>query len=179
MVSYLERQGIVASRKRVKRLMENMGLEALAPKPKTSIPSKENNVYPYLLRGLEITRQDQVWCSDITNLPVRHGYLFHCAVMDWHSRFVILLRLSNNMDTTFVIEILEEALGKGAFPFCVVRFPGFSLLVRAWKIRLQICNSLAVESKSNPLHSAFGTLLAFELAVHPIDRSRPRLEVEA
>lgn len=113
MVSYLERQGITVNRKRVKRLMKNMGLEALAPKPKTTITSKENKVYPYLLRGLEIARPDHVWCSDITYVPVRQGYLYLCAVMDWHSRFVISWRLSNSMDTTFVIEALEEALEKG------------------------------------------------------------------
>lgn len=113
MVSYLERQGIIANRKRVKRLMKNMGLEALAPKPKTTVPSKENKVYPYLLRGLEIARPDHVWCSDITYVPVRYGYLYLCAVMDWYSRFVISWRLSNSMDTTFVIETLEEALEKG------------------------------------------------------------------
>ena len=75
LVSYLERQGIVFNRKRVKRLMNNMGWEALAPKPRTTIPSKENKVYPYLLRGLEIAKPDHVWCRDITYVPVRHGYL--------------------------------------------------------------------------------------------------------
>jgi putative transposase len=113
MTAYLQRQGFEVNRKRVRRLMKNMGLEAIAPKPRTTIPSKENKVYPYLLRGLEITRPDHVWCSDITYVPVRHGYLYLCAVMDWHSRFVISWRLSNSMDTTFVIEALEEALEKG------------------------------------------------------------------
>lgn len=113
MVSYLERQGIHVNRKRIKRLMKNMGLEAMAPKPKTTVPSKENKVYPYLLRGLEIARPDHVWCSDITYVPVRHGFLYLCAVMDWHSRFVLSWRLSNSMDTSLVVETLEEALKKG------------------------------------------------------------------
>jgi putative transposase len=93
--------------------MKNMGLEGLAPKPRTTIPSKENRVYPYLLRGLEIAKPDHVWRSDITYIPMRHGYLYLCAVMDWHSRFVISWRRSNSMDTEFVLEALEEALEKG------------------------------------------------------------------
>jgi putative transposase len=93
--------------------MKNMGLEGLAPKPRTTIPSKENRVYPYLLRGLVIAKPDHVWCSDITYIPMRQGYLYLCAVMDWHSRFVISWRLSNSMDTEFVLEALEEALAKG------------------------------------------------------------------
>jgi putative transposase len=113
MVSYLDRQGIHVNRKRIKRLMKNMGLEAIAPKPKTTIPSRENKVYPYLLRGLEIAKPDQVWCSDITYVPVRYGFLYLCAVMDWHSRFVLSWKLSNSMDTSLVIETLDEALEKG------------------------------------------------------------------
>lgn len=113
MVAYLEREGIVVNRKRVRRLMKNMGLECLAPKPRTTVPSKENKIYPYLLRGLEINRPDHVWCSDITYVPVSTGYLYLCAVMDWHSRFVLSWRLSNSMDTSLVIETLEEALAKG------------------------------------------------------------------
>jgi putative transposase len=113
MVEYLKRQEIHVNRKRVQRLMRNMGLEAIAPKPRTTIPFKENKVYPYLLRGLDIARPNHVWCSDITYVPMRHGYLYLCAVMDWHSRFVLSWRLSNTMDTTLVTEALEEALEKG------------------------------------------------------------------
>jgi putative transposase len=113
MVSYLVRQGLHVNRKRVKRLMQNMCLEALAPKPRTSVPNHKNKVYPYLLRGLKIAKPDHVWCSDITYVPVRHGYLYLCAVMDWHSRFVLSWRLSNSMDTNLVTEALEEALEKG------------------------------------------------------------------
>lgn len=89
--------------------MKNMGLEAIAPKPRTTQISRGNKVYPYLLRGLDIVRPDHVWCSDITYIPVRNGYLYLCAVMDWHSRFVLSWKLSNSMDTTFVVETLDEA----------------------------------------------------------------------
>jgi putative transposase len=97
----------------VARAMKNMGLEGLAPKPRTTIPSKENRVYPYLLRGLEIAKPDHVWCSDITYIPMSQGYLYLCAVMDWYSRFVISWRLSNSLDTEFVLEALDEALEDG------------------------------------------------------------------
>lgn len=113
MVSYLARHGIVVNRKRVQRLMRNMGLEAIAPKPRTTVASREHKVYPYLLRGLVIAKPDHVWCSDITYVPLAGGYLYLCAVMDWHSRFVLSWRLSNSMDTTLVVEALEEALERG------------------------------------------------------------------
>ncbi|MGN6544318.1 MAG: IS3 family transposase, partial [Aureliella sp.] len=113
MVSYLTRQGIVVNRKRVQRLMRNMGLEAIAPKPRTTVASQEHKVYPYLLRGLVIAKPDHVWCSDITYVPLAGGYLYLCAVMDWHSRFVLSWRLSNSMDTTLVVDALEEALERG------------------------------------------------------------------
>lgn len=70
-------------------------------------------MYPYLLCGLEISKPDHVWCSDITYIPVRSGYLYLCAVMDWHNRFVLSWELSNSIDTTFVVETLDEALKKG------------------------------------------------------------------
>ena len=110
LASYLERQEIVAERKKVIGLMRNMGLEALAPKQKTSIATRENQVYPSLLRGLEITRQAQVWCRDITYSAVRHSYLYLWAVMDWHHHFVISWRLSNCMGPPLVIGTLEDAL---------------------------------------------------------------------
>jgi putative transposase len=113
MVAYLQRNGKCVNRKRVRRLMKNMGLEAIAPKPRTTQVSRENKVYPYLLRGLDITRPDHVWCSDITYIPVRNGYLYLRAVMDWHSRFVLSWKLSNSMDTAFAVETLDEALEKG------------------------------------------------------------------
>jgi len=113
MVSYLERQGIYVNRKRIKRLMKNMGLEALAPKPRTTTPSKENRIFPYLLRGLEITKPDHVWFSDITYIPMSQGYLYLCAVIDWHSRYVISWRLSSSMGAEFVLDTLEDALDKG------------------------------------------------------------------
>lgn len=98
------------NRKRVQRLMRIMGISAIFPKKKTSTPGVGHRVYPYLLRGLTIDRVNQVWCSDITYIPLRHGFLYLVAVMDWHSRYVLSWRLSNTLDTEFCVAALNEAL---------------------------------------------------------------------
>ena len=90
-----------------------MGLEGLFPSRKTTIPSLGHKVYPYLLRGLTIDRPDQVWCSDITYVPLRCGYMYLVAVMDWFSRHVLAWRLSNTLESTFCLEALDEALSRG------------------------------------------------------------------
>lgn len=113
MKSYLRREGIEVNHKRVDRLMKLMGIEALAPKPRTTVSRKDHKVFPYLLRHLSIERPDQVWCSDITYIPMNQGYLYLCAVMDWASRFVLAWRLSNSLDTTLVMETLEAAFAHG------------------------------------------------------------------
>lgn len=113
MTEHLVRQGYAVNRKRVQRLMRTMGLEGLFPSRKTTIPSLGHKVYPYLLRGLAIDRPDQVWCSDITYVPLRCGYMYLVAVMDWFSRHVLAWRLSNTLESTFCREALEEALSRG------------------------------------------------------------------
>jgi putative transposase len=106
----LNRAEYQVNRKRVRRLMRLMGLEAVYRKPRTSKPAPENKIYPYLLRGLTIDRPDQVWASDITYIPMRKGFLYLVAIIDWHSRFVLSWRLSNSMDTDFCTEALDDAL---------------------------------------------------------------------
>ncbi|MBI5761587.1 MAG: IS3 family transposase [Planctomycetales bacterium] len=113
MADHLEREGHTVNRKRVQRLMRTMGLEGLFPGRKTTIPAPEHKVYPYLLRGLTIDRPDQVWCNDITYVPVRQGYLYLVAVMDWYSRHVLAWRLSNTLESTFCIEAVTAALARG------------------------------------------------------------------
>jgi putative transposase len=98
------------NRKRAQRLMRLMGLEAIYPKPRTTRRAKDHRIYPYLLRDLAITRPDQVWSTDITYLPLRDGYLYLTAVMDWYSRYVLAWRLSNQLEGTFCCEALDEAL---------------------------------------------------------------------
>jgi putative transposase len=100
------------NRKRVQRLMRLMGIEAIYPKRRTTRPANGHRIYPYLLRGIEITRRDQVWSADITYIPLRHGFLYLVAVMDWYSRYVLSWRLSNTLDGRFCQEV-EEALALG------------------------------------------------------------------
>jgi putative transposase len=110
MVDFLGDEGFVVNRKKVQRLMRKMGIEGLSPKRRTTLQATGHQVYPYLLRGLEIARPDQVWCADITYIPMRRGFLYLVAVMDWASRMVLAWRLSNTMDADFCIDALQEAM---------------------------------------------------------------------
>jgi putative transposase len=110
MARHLRRQGYVVGRMRVRRLMAKMGLAPIYQKPRTTIPHPEHRAYKYLLRGLTIDRPGQVWCADITYIPMRRGFLYLAAVMDWATRKVLAWRLSNSMDAEFCIQALEEAL---------------------------------------------------------------------
>ncbi len=110
---WLGRQGYPVNRKRVQRLMRTMGLQAIYRRPRTSQPAPGHKVYPYLLRGMEIAKPNQVWAADITYIPMARGFLYLVAIMDWYSRYVVTWRLSNTLDADFCIEALEEALGQG------------------------------------------------------------------
>ena len=116
MASHLRRKGYNVGRKRVRRLMRNMGLHAIYQEPDTTVPNPEHKTYPYLLRNLEITKPNQVWCTDITYIRMHKGFLYLVAVMDWHSRKVLSWRLSNTMDTDFCVSALEEAIEKHGTP---------------------------------------------------------------
>ena len=116
MCRYLVSLGYGVGRKRVRRLMRLMGFMTIYQKPKTSVPNPEHKRYPYLLRDLTIDRSNQVWCSDITYIPMRKGFLYLVAIMDWHSRKVLSWRLSNTMETDFCVAALEEALEKYGTP---------------------------------------------------------------
>jgi len=98
------------NRKRAQRLMRLMGIEAIYPKKRTTWPAAGHKIYPYLLRNVEVTRPNQVWSSDITYVPLRHGFLYLVAVMDWYSRCVLSWRLSNTLTGSFCLEALNEAL---------------------------------------------------------------------
>lgn len=102
--------GAPVNRKRVQRLMRLMGITALYPKPRTSRPAPGHRVYPYLLRGLTIDRPNQVWSTDITYVPMAHGFLYLVAIMDWYSRKVLSWRLSNTMEASFCVDALTDAL---------------------------------------------------------------------
>lgn len=108
--------GLHVNRKRVQRLMRLMGIRALHPGAKTTRPNPQHKVYPYLLRELEINRVNQVWCTDLTYIPMRKGFLYLVAIMDWHSRKVLSWRLSNSLDAAPCVEALEEALANYGTP---------------------------------------------------------------
>jgi putative transposase len=110
MARHLRRLGHEVGRKRVKRLMRKMGLEAVYQRPKTTVAHPEHKIWPYLLRNKVIDQPNQVWCADITYIPMQRGFLYLVAVMDWSSRKVLSWRLSNTMDVEFCREALEEAL---------------------------------------------------------------------
>ena len=110
MRTVLNREGNHVNRKRIQRLMRLMGIQAIYPKPRLSMASKEHKIYPYLLKDLVIDQPNQVWCSDITYIRLAHGFVYLVAIMDWYSRFVLSWRISNTLDTEFCIEALREAL---------------------------------------------------------------------
>jgi len=111
-----DEHGISVGRKRVRRLMVLMGIQAVYPGKNTSKPNKAHRIYPYLLRGIQINRSNQAWCTDITYLPMAKGFAYLVAIMDWHSRKVLSWRISNVMDADFCIEALNEAINRYGAP---------------------------------------------------------------
>ncbi len=113
---WLQDEGYGVCRKRVRRLMQLMGIRALYARPRTSMPGKGHKIYPYLLRDLTIDHANQVWATDITYIPMARGFIYLVAIMDWHSRKVLTWRLSNSLDSDFCVEALEEALATYGSP---------------------------------------------------------------
>ena len=109
----LREDGLLVNRKRVHRLMQVMGLQAIYPRKRLSLPDKTHRVYPYLLRQVTVDRPDLAWCSDITYLRLRGGFVYLVAVMDWYSRYVLSWRISNTLDAAFCVAALEDALVQG------------------------------------------------------------------
>jgi putative transposase len=127
-----------ANRKRIQRLMRVMGLEAIYPKRRTTWPAAGHKIYPYLLRNVKILRPDHVWSTDITYVPLRHGFLYLVAIMDWFSRYVLSWRLSNTLEGAFCIEALEEALAL-ARPEIFNSDQGSQFTAAAFTSRLERC----------------------------------------
>ncbi|WP_353346657.1 IS3 family transposase [Litorivita sp. NS0012-18] len=130
--AYLRREGIVVGRHRVRRLMAKMGLEAIYKRPRTSRPHPQHPVYPYLLRKMQIDRPNQVWCADITFVPVRNGFLYLVAIMDWATRKVLSWRLSNTMHADFCVDALNEAIAKYGPPEIMNTDQGSQFTGSAW-----------------------------------------------
>src|ERR1700675_989936 len=116
MAAWLATQGHVVNRKRVQRLMRLAGLTAISQRPNTSKPAAAHKIYPYLLGGISIERVNQVWCSDVTYIPMAKGFLYLVVIMDWVSRAVLAWRLSNTLGAEFCVEALEEALSRYGRP---------------------------------------------------------------
>ncbi len=113
----LRRKGYKINRKRVQRLMRKMGIQSIAPKPNTSKANPQHKIYPYLLRNFDVTRADQVWCTDLTYIRLAGGFVYLTAVMDWHSRYVLSWELSITMDHEFCVSALERALRCHGTPY--------------------------------------------------------------
>ena len=140
-----DEHGLRINRKRVQRLMRLMGIRALHPGARTTRPDRQHKIYPYLLRDLTIDRVNQVWCTDITYIPMRKGFLYLVAVMDWHSRKVLSWCLSNSLDTAPCIEALEYALQTHGIPAifntdqgCQFTSEGFTGVLKAHGIQISM-----------------------------------------
>ena len=130
--AYLRREGTVVGRHRVRRLMAKMGVEAIYKRPRTSQRHPQHPVYPYLLRGMQIDRPNQVWCTDITFVPVKNGFLYLVVIMDWATRKVLSWRLSNTMHADFCVEPLKGAIAKHGPPEIMNTDQGSQFTGSAW-----------------------------------------------
>lgn len=143
------------NRKRIQRLMRTMGIEAIYPKKRTTWPGAGHKIYPYLLRGVAVIRPDQVWSTDITYVPMRHGFLYLVAVMDWYSRHVLSWRLSNTLSGTFCLEALEDALADGR-PEVFNSDQGSQFTASAFTDRLESCGiAVSMDGRGRALDNVF------------------------
>ena len=136
MTRHLCNEGHAVNDKRIRRLMRLMGLMPIYQKPNTSRPAKAHKRYPYLLAGLRVDRPNQVWCADITYIPMRRGFLYLVAIMDWHTRKVLAWRLSNTLEADFCIEALNEAIHRFGAPEIMNTDQGSQFTAFAWTDRL-------------------------------------------
>jgi putative transposase len=155
MTYWLVQQGEEVNRKRVQRLMRLMGLEAIYPKPRLSLAGRGHRVFPYLLRNVRIERADQVWSSDITYIPLATGFMYLAAIIDWYSRYVLAWRLSNTLDGSFCLEMLEEALSRGR-PEVFNTDQGTQFTAEAWTSRLQSAGvAVSMDGRGRCLDNVF------------------------
>src|SRR4051812_20254059 len=155
MTAWLTQQGEEVNRKRVQRLMRVMGLEAIYPKPRLSAAGSGHRVYPYLLRGVRIDRPDQVWSADITYVPMASGFMYLAATIDWFSRYVVGWRLSNTLDGSFCLEMLDEALSQGR-PEVSNTDQGVQFTAEAFTGRLESAGvALSMDGRGRALDNVF------------------------
>jgi putative transposase len=156
MVAVLRGDGFIVNRKRIRRLMRVMGIEAIYQKPNTSRRHPEHKVYPYLLRGMAIEQPNQVWCADITYIPMAKGFVYLVAVMDWFSRRVLAWRLSIGMDTDFCVEALREAMDRFGQPEVFNTDQGVQFTSAAFLDELEGCGvRISMDGKGRFLDNIF------------------------
>jgi putative transposase len=155
LTQWLQKQGQEVNRKRVQRLLRIMGLEAIYPKPRLSQAGLGHRLYPYLLRGVQVTRPDQVWSADITYVPLAAGFMYLAAILDWYSRYVIAWRLSNTLEGSFCVDLLEEALGQGR-PEIFNTDQGVQFTAEAFTGRLQAAGvQISMDGRGRCLDNVF------------------------
>jgi len=155
MTAWLIRQGEPVNRKRVQRLLRVMGLEAIYPKPRLSVGGRGHRIYPYLLRDVTVERPDQVWSADITYVPLASGFMYLAATIDWYSRLVVSWRLSNTLDGSFCLDMLEEALSRGT-PEVFNTDQGVQFTAQAWTGRLESAGAaVSMDGRGRCLDNVF------------------------
>jgi putative transposase len=156
MTWHLQGEGYEVNVKRIRRLMRLMNLMPIYRKPDTSAPAKGHKTYPYLLRGLRIDRPNQVWCADITYIPMRRGFLYLVAIMDWSTRKVLSWRLSNTMEADFCVEALNEAIHRFGAPEIMNTDQGSQFTSFAWTDTLRRAGSrISMDGKGRCLDNIF------------------------
>lgn len=156
MTWHLRNDGHLVNEKRIRRLMRLMGLMPIYQKPNTSKAAKGHKIYPYLLRGLRVDRPNQVWAADITYLPMRRGFLYLVAIMDWHTRKVLAWRISNTLEAGFCVDALNEAIHKFGTPAIMNTDQGSQFTSFAWTDRLRRCGvRLSMDGKGRFLDNIF------------------------
>jgi len=156
MTWHLRNEDHLVNEKRIRRLMRLMGLMPIYQKPNTSNAAKGHKIYPYLLRGLRVDRPNQVWCADITYLPMRRGFLYLVAIMDWHTRKVLAWRISNTLEAEFCVDALNEAIHKFGSPDIMNTDQGSQFTSFVWTDRLRRSNvRISMDGKGRFLDNIF------------------------
>lgn len=155
MTVWLTQEGFAVNRKRVRRLMRLMDIEAIYPRPRTTEIASEHRKFPYLLRDREITQPDEVWAADITYIPMASGYMYLVAIIDWYSRYVISWRLSNSLESSFCVDVLNEALSQRR-PKIFNTDQGVQFTSRVFTSRLEAAGvTISMDGKGRALDNVF------------------------
>jgi putative transposase len=155
MTVWLTHEGFAVNRKRVQRLMRLMDIEAIYPRPRTTETAAEHRKFPYLLRERRITTPDEVWAADITYIPMPSGYMYLVAIIDWYSRYVLAWRLSNSLESSFCVDVLEDALSQRQ-PAIFNTDQGVQFTSRAFTGRLEAAGvNISMDGKGRALDNVF------------------------